>query len=166
MAGSEEPEPVIEAEEEERTETDPAPAIPALAEAIASGTSGNGVADNAGEQKAPEVDGAADATTDEQFLAILAQILKQLPPDPAVQDPLRSGMIRHWLTPPVGHMRLMLGDESITLLDARRCIFYPTPEDMRLRYPRMILSPPAGLELTEQHPQRKIQAPALTLLYF
>eukprot|EP00668_Euglena_longa_P000306 GGOE01000401.1.p1 GENE.GGOE01000401.1~~GGOE01000401.1.p1 ORF type:complete len:520 (-),score=129.44 GGOE01000401.1:231-1751(-) len=114
----------------------------------------------------PEVNGSADATTDEQFLSILALIMKQLPPEPAVQDPLRNGMIRHWLTPPVGHLRLMLGDDSISLLDARRCIFYPTQEDMRLRYPRMILSPPAGLEMMEQHPQRKVQAPALTLLYF
>jgi hypothetical protein len=94
---------------------------------------------------------------------------------------------RNWAH--LGETGLNFRRDLWSLPEARRCLFYPSPEDMRtrsppshkssglvpqcwgalrllLRYPRMVLSPPAGLEFSEKHPQRRIQAPALTLFYF
>jgi hypothetical protein len=65
---------------------------------------------------APE---AEEAASDAQFLGILEAVLQQVPSEAEVRGPLRSGMIRHWLTPPVADLRLMLGEEALGLLEAK-----------------------------------------------
>jgi len=97
---------------------------------------------------------------DARFAALLDELAAAMP-DGESAARIRSGFTKHWLSPPLAELELVLR-RTLPLAEARELLFFPEPADMPT-YTRLIARAPTGAPA--EHPQSRVRTPALGLLY-
>lgn len=97
---------------------------------------------------------------DAQFEVLLAELVASMP-DTESGTRIQSAFSRHWATPPLAELEVVMR-RTLPLDQARRLLFFPEPEDMQA-YVRLVARAPRGAP--PQHPQTVVRMPALAMLY-
>ena len=99
---------------------------------------------------------------DGRFAALLDKICSSLPEEHDIRANVRARLERLWDAPRADALAELLGKPT-SLDDARRSLFFPTPNDAA-QYAKLILDPPA--DSPADHPQVSVQGPRGATVFF